>query len=99
MIDICTPENMINTLLTEINSLKEELCNLRAGLEKMKIQVAPNHIYNNKEIRQILGVDERLIRKYRDNGLLTYHRQNDKYWYRGVDILDFLSRSRYQAFA
>ena len=92
-------EQTLRTLLLEIKGLRNELNELRTGIESAKIKLDPNYLYTNKDVRLILGVDERLIKKYRDNGFLTYHRQNDKYWYRGVDILDFLKRSRYQAFA
>lgn len=55
-------------------------------------------LYNNKELRLLLGVDERLIKKYRDDGLLTYHRQGDKYWYKGCDVIEFLNKSKYDSF-
>lgn len=67
------------------------------GVTKLRLQ--PDVIYTNQEIRVLLGVDERLVRKYRDNGLLSYHRVYDKYWYTGTDIIDFLERSHYPAFA
>lgn len=92
-------EETLQTLLNEIQGLRTELSDLRQGLEKAKIQLDPNALYNNKEIRLILGVDERLIRKYRDYGYLTYHRQDDKFWYTGADIIDFLNRTSYEAFA
>ncbi|WP_304649701.1 hypothetical protein [uncultured Duncaniella sp.] len=92
-------EQTLQTLLQEIKGLRSELNDLRKGLETAKIQLSPNSIYNNKEVRLILGVDERLIRKYRDYGYLSYHRQDDKYWYTGSDIIDFLERTHYPAFA
>lgn len=55
-------------------------------------------LYTNKEIRNILGVEERLVKKYRDDGLLTFHRVGDKYWYKGVDILKFLDKCKYESF-
>ena len=67
--------------------------------ESDKILLIPTAVYTNKEIRTILGVDERLIRKYRDNGHLAYSRVHDKYWYRGADIINFLDRTYYEAFA
>lgn len=101
--DYSTPtqpdENLIVSLISEIRGLRSELDDLRKGLETAKIHLDPDALYNNKEIRLLLGVDERLIRKYRDNGYLSYIRQSDKYWYKGSDILDFLDRSRYPAFA
>ena len=78
----------------EIKGLRAELNDLRSGLEAVKLKINPNYLYTNKEIRLILGVDERLIKKYRDNGFLSYYRQDDKYWYRGADILDFLKRRK-----
>lgn len=95
----CVNEQTIQSLITEIISLRAELNDLRQGIESAKIQLNPTSIYNNKEVRLILGVDERLIRKYRDYGYLTYHRQDDKYWYTGEDIIDFMKRTRYEAFA
>ena len=92
-------EQIMRTLLKEIKELRTELNDLRTGVEAAKIKVDPNYIYNNTDIRLILGVDDRLIKKYRDNGYLTYYRQDDKYWYRGYDILNFLKRSKYEAFA
>lgn len=64
-----------------------------------KIPVVKDAIYNNKELCAILNVDDRLIKKYRDNGLLSFHRVGDKYWYRGSDIMEFLDSNRYEMFA
>lgn len=77
----------MRTLLKEIAGLNKELADLKEGIMKCKINLSPNAIYNNKEVRLILNVDERLIKKYRDNGYLTFHRLGDKYWYRGKDII------------
>lgn len=89
----------LQILLQEVKRLQSELNELRKDLGTTKIQLNPNCIYNNKEVRHILNVDERLIRKYRDYGYLSYHRQDDKYWYTGTDIIDFLKRTHYPAFA
>ena len=92
-------DNLITTLIKEIKSLRAELNDLRSGLETTKIQLNPKALYNNKEIRLLLGVDERLVKKYRDNGLLSYIRESDKYWYLGSDVIAFLNGSWYEAFA
>ena len=92
-------DNLITTLIKEIKSLRAELNDLRSGLETTKIQLNPKALYNNKEIRLLLGVDARLVKKYRDKGLLSYIRESDKYWYLGSDVIAFLNRSRYEAFA
>jgi len=43
-------------------------------------QPAP-HYYNNKEVQQLLGINDKLIRKYRDLGLIGYTKVGDKFWY------------------
>lgn len=54
--------------------------------------------YTNKELRESLGVEERLIRKYREQGLLAHSKVGDKYWYSLQDVLDFLEKTRLPAF-
>ena len=54
--------------------------------------------YNNKELQQLLSVEDKLIRKFRDTGLLAYTKVGDKYWYSQEDILDFLERNKYKSF-
>lgn len=61
-------------------------------------QPAPQY-YNNKEVQQLLGVDDKLIRKYRDQGLLGYTKVGDKYWYSQNDVAEFLNKNRHKAFA
>lgn len=90
---------LLEALIKEVICLRKDIDDLSTGIRKNKIEVNPNAVYNNKEIREILGVDERLIKKYRDNGYLSFHRQDDKYWYLGKDINDFLKHHRYEAFA
>ena len=55
-------DNLVTTLIKEIKSLRAELNDLRSGLETTKIQLNPKALYNNKEIRLLLGVDERLVK-------------------------------------
>lgn len=69
------------------------------GDKYAKISIKEDALYNNKELCQILCVDDRLIKKYRDNGLLSFHRVGDKYWYLGADIMQFLNRNRFEMFA
>ena len=71
--------------------MRKDFNELKTSLGTPKISIRKDAVYTNKEIRQILGVEERLIKKYRDDGLLTFHRIGDKYWYQGEDILKFLA--------
>lgn len=56
-------------------------------------------IYTNNEIRELLGVKDKLIRKYRDDGKLSFHKEGDKFWYTQDDINQFLSRNHFEAYA
>lgn len=55
-------------------------------------------IYTNKEICDVLGIKEKLLRKYRYNGLLSYSKYGDKYWYTQTDIDEFLANNKREAF-
>ena len=60
-------------------------------------QPAP-HYYNNKDLQQFLGVENRLVRKYRDEGLLGYTKVGGKYWYSQKDFADFLEKNKHKSF-
>lgn len=60
-------------------------------------QPAP-YYYNNKDVQQLLGVGDKLIRKYRDTGLLSYTKVGDKYSYSQKDIIEFLERNKHKSF-
>lgn len=87
----------LSSLIEQATSLVDRINELKQRHDK--IPVIKDAIYNNKELCSILSVDDRLIKKYRDNGLLSFHRVGDKYWYRGSDIIMFLNRNRYEMFA
>ena len=79
--------------------MQTQTTEVTTNIAVVKYRIIPDVLYNNKELRILLGVDEKLIRKYRDFGYLFYHRIDDKFWYKGTDILDFLERNSYPAFA
>ncbi len=47
-------------------------------------------VYTNKDMMQILGVDQKTLKKYRDEGLLGFSRPFDKYFYTHRDLENFL---------
>lgn len=89
----------INQLIIEIAELKKELRELGPSNHQQNIKIEREKLYTNKDIRTILKVDERLIKKYRNEGQLTFYRYGDKYWYMGKDILQFLEKNKFEAFA
>ena len=81
----------------------ESVCSRVAALsQKMRVYEqthlpAPKY-YNNKEVQQLLNVDDKLIRKYRDEGLLGHTKVEGKYWYNQKDVVDFLEKNKYKSF-
>ena len=79
----------------------ESVCSRVAVLsQKMRVYEqthlpAPKY-YNNKEVQQLLSVDDKLIRKYRDEGLLGYTKAKGKYSQK--DIVDFLEKNKHKSF-
>lgn len=86
-------KEMWDTLVAQLHELTEQVSALQQTLH-----LSPQY-YSNKELRSLLGIEDKLIRKYRDEGLLAYTKVGDKYWYRQQDVTDFLENSRQAAFA
>ena len=55
-------------------------------------------ILNIKPIMALLGVSERTLRKYREEGYLPYTKIGDKFFYSDEDIRRFLMSNHYDAF-
>lgn len=85
---------------TQWDSLVSKVRDLTQQVSMLKESYAPkSRLYNNKELRELLGVEEKLIRKYRERGLLSYSKVGAKYWYNQQDVLDFLRKNHYASFA
>ena len=80
------------TLVSKVRDLAQQVSVL-----KNSYMPQPQY-YTNKELCELLGVEERLIRKYREQGLLAYSKVGDKYWYSQQDVLNFLEKTRHPAF-
>ena len=61
------------------------------------IQCKP--IYNNKDMKAILGVSDKLLMKYRDEGLLSFSKVGDKFWYTQRDLEEFIAHNAQVAYA
>lgn len=57
-------------------------------------------VYTNKEMMQLLDVDAKTLKKYRDEGLLGFSHPYDKYFYSHRDLENFLMNKniRYEPF-
>jgi hypothetical protein len=81
--------DVLDNLLSRISELKKSLSIVRN----------PTELYSNKQVMDLLHADDKLIRKYREQGLIGYHQVGKKYWYSQGDIEIFLKNNHYQAFA
>jgi hypothetical protein len=79
----------LTTLTEEVKALKEEL--------KSIVTVQPKQLYTNKSLKELLGVGDKLIKQYRDNGLLSFTQVGDKFWYSQEDVHKFLAVSHNEA--
>ena len=84
----------MNKLFLSIEVLNKQVKEL-----SKKSNVAEKEIYTNSEIRELFGVQDKLIRKYRDEGKLGFHKEGDKFWDTKKDILQFLSHNHCEAYA
>ena len=83
------PLDSLITLTEEVNALKE-------GLKSIVI-VQPKQLYTNKSLKELLGVGDKLIKQYRDNGLLSFTQVGDKFWYSQEDVHKFLAVNHNEA--
>ena len=86
-------KQMWDTLVSQVQDLTLQISHIQE-----KLSVSPQY-YSNKELRELLNVEEKLIRKYREQGLLSYSKVGDKYWYSQHDVIEFLNRNKFEAFA
>ena len=86
-------KQMWDTLVSRVQDLTLQISHIQE-----KLSVSPQY-YSNKELRELLNVEEKLIRKYREQGLLSYSKVGDKYWYSQHDVIEFLNKNRFDAFA
>ena len=84
----------IDFLITKISKMEEQMNVLsqKENLNNKKL------VYTNKEMMLLLGVGNKLLKKYRDTGRLGYHQENDKYWYAQTDLEQFFKENHFPAF-
>lgn len=57
-------------------------------------------VYTDKDMMELLQIDRKTLKKYRDEGLLSFSHPFDKYYYSKDDVQNFLLNKsiRYEAF-
>lgn len=58
----------------------------------------PKFLFNNKTLQEYLGVNHRLLAKYRNDGILGYSQIGEKFFYTLEDVERFLQSNYYKAY-
>ena len=66
--------------VSELDSLATALKELAREVRTLRELVKPYKILNNKEVKELLGIQDKLLKKYRDDGLLGYSQIGDQEW-------------------
>ncbi|MCI5718228.1 MAG: helix-turn-helix domain-containing protein [Alistipes sp.] len=82
-------EKLIRTVV------QEELGSAQDCLNK----ASQKPLYTNKEMLELLDVNSKTLKKYRDNGWLGYSQVGDKFYYSADDLNSFLAKTHQDAFA
>jgi hypothetical protein len=86
---ILIKESQLKNIISKIYELQKEVQILRNKRQPVK------KILTNNDMRQLLQVNNKLLKKYRDSGLLGYSSTGGKYWYGLDDVQKFLINSKY----
>ena len=81
--------------------IEQQLNQIAADLYflKNREQVNGKIVYTNKDMLDILNVNIKTLKKYRDTGYLGYSQIGDKFFYTSNDIALFFSKTHQEAFA
>ena len=71
----------------------EDLVSTLAKLANVTLKV-----YSNEALAELLGIGERTLRKYREEGRISYSRVGDKIFYSDDDVRSFLLENHVDAF-
>ena len=63
-----------------------KLQNLEIELQKLPKKVQPSNYYRNNDLKQLFGLSNNTIIKYRENGTLPFTRLGDVYLYEVDEI-------------
>ena len=80
-----------STLTTTLQELTKQVSELKAQKNKV--------VYTNKEMMELLDASSATLKKWRDEGELSYSLIGATYYYSKSDIEDFLRHHHYDAYA
>lgn len=83
----------IKELMQSIRELKEEIVNL-----KNQLAVGEKMLYTNQQVMLMFDISSHTIKKWRDEGYISFSQIGDKFLYSAKDIQKFLDHTRYDAY-
>ena len=92
-------KGLVLVSVSELSELTSLIGKLRMEVLSLKDRTSPLIIYNNQSIMDLLNIKDKVLKKYRDDGLLGYHRVGDKFWYTREDIDNFLKMTEVPAYS
>ena len=81
---ILIKEGQLNSIIDKLHDLQHEVLMLRNKRQPAK------SILTNDDMRELLHVNNKLLKRYRDSELLGYSYRGGKYWYTQDDVRKFL---------
>ncbi len=85
---ILVKESHLNSIIGKVRELEQEVRTLRNRRQPAKT------ILTNDDMRELLHVNNKLLKKYRDSGLLDYSCAGGKYWYTMDNLRRFLKNTK-----
>ena len=85
---ILIKETHLNGIISKVHELEQEDRTLRSKRQTAKM------VLTNDDMRKLLRVNNKLLKKYRDSGLLDYSCAGGKYWYTLEDVRKFLKNTK-----
>ena len=86
-----TPEDKLDRILQLLEEQKKERTSSNGGNEF--------RVYDNKSLKSLLGIGDKLLKYLRDNGYIDYQHLGDKFWYTQAQVEAFFKRCHFRAFA
>lgn len=85
---ILIKESHLNGIIGKVHELEQEVRMLRNKRQPAKM------ILTNDDMRDLLHVNNKLLKKYRDRRLLDYSYAGGKYWYTLENVRTFLKNTK-----
>lgn len=76
------------------NKVINKLATLADEVKVLKNKFAGKQLYTTQDLCSILKVTSSSIRRYREEGILGYTNEGNKYWYSVDDIRNFLKHNK-----